>query len=131
MEQEGQAELVHRAVFGQPLGQELQHPVDLGAQSVVILGQQGFFHLFGVKVGHPGGALLLHLGEEVDRLPAGESALFGAAVGLLIGLGQHPRLGAQVADPRRKGHPLPVPDRLLDGFDVGPDVIGAISSPLL
>ena len=49
MEQKGQAELVHRAVFGQLLRQRQQHPVDLGAQSVVILRQQGFFHLFGVE----------------------------------------------------------------------------------
>ena len=124
VEQKGQAQLVHRAVFGQALGQGQQHPVDLGPQGVVVLGQQGLFHLLGVKIGHPGGALLLHLGEEIHRLLPGKSALLGAAVGLLVGLGQHPRLGAQVADPGRKGHPQPVPHRPLDGLDVGPDVAG-------
>ena len=124
MEQQRQAQLVHGAVFGQLLRQRQQHPVDLGAQSVVILRQQGFFHLLGVEIGHPGGALLLHLGEEIDRLVAHKGALLGAAVGLLVGLGQHPRLGAQVADPGGEGHARLVPGGLLDGFDVGPDVIG-------
>lgn len=98
MEQQRQAQAIYGLVVQLCRARQRKHPVDLGAQRIVILRQQGFFNFFGVKIEGDFGLRVLDLPEMKGTFRAGKSTLLCAAVGLLVCLRQHLQFGAKAAD---------------------------------
>ena len=98
MEQQRQAQAVYGLVIQLCRARQQKHPVDLGAQRIVILRQQGFFDLFGVKIEGNFGLRVLDLLEMKGTFRPGKSTLLCTAVGLLVCLRQHLQFGAKAAD---------------------------------
>lgn len=118
VEEQREAEPVSIEILPHRRAEGGEDPVQLAAQSVIVLPEQRLFDAVGVEIGEGLGPVLPQLAEVVDALAPGKDVLFGAAVGLLVALRQHVQLAAQLADPGREGGPHLLARRLLQGADV-------------